>query len=192
MTLHFNLSIILDFLNSNSGAFTVIFTAIVALTTIVYSILTTLLVLETKKVREAQTNPKISITLRRRRFEIILLVRNVGFGPAYEINFEKNPDTDYDFPLADFNSIRSGFKSLAPNQEFGFILDNIDTLNKRRVSLEIKITYLNNLNQKYEEEYKIDFSELTNLNQLLEEPLFIIAENLDDIKKIVEDFAYSK
>jgi len=44
---------LLEFLNQNSGAFAVIFSAMVAFATIVYAILTWKLVSETKKMREA-------------------------------------------------------------------------------------------------------------------------------------------
>jgi len=51
----------LDLLNRNSGAFTVLFSAVVALATVVYAILTWRLVTETKEMREVQTEPKIFV-----------------------------------------------------------------------------------------------------------------------------------
>ena len=55
---------IVQFLNQNSGALTVIFTAVVTISTLVYAVLTAVLVSETKKMREVQTEPKVKITLR--------------------------------------------------------------------------------------------------------------------------------
>ena len=54
----------LEFLNQNAGALTVMFTAVVTLSTVVYAILTAALVKETGRMRQAQTEPKIEITLR--------------------------------------------------------------------------------------------------------------------------------
>ena len=54
---------VLEFLNQNSGAFTVIFSALVAIATIVYAILTGRLVSETRKMRGVQTEPKVSVTI---------------------------------------------------------------------------------------------------------------------------------
>lgn len=52
---------LLNFLNQNSGAFTVLFSFLVTIATLAYTILTWKLVSETKKMREVQTEPKISI-----------------------------------------------------------------------------------------------------------------------------------
>ncbi len=51
------------YLNSNAGALTVIFTAVVTISTVAYAILTRNLVLETKKMREVQTEPRIEISI---------------------------------------------------------------------------------------------------------------------------------
>ena len=86
---------LLDFLNQNSGAITVIFTAVVAIATGVYAILTWRLVSETRKMREAQTEPKVSAIIQPKEEWlnfIDLVVQNVGLGPAYNINFQVNPD----------------------------------------------------------------------------------------------------
>ena len=49
---------VLEFLNENRGAFAVAFSAVVAIATIVYAILTWRLVSETRKMRVAQTEPR--------------------------------------------------------------------------------------------------------------------------------------
>ena len=53
--------LILEFLNQNSGAFSVLFSGLVALATVVYVVLTWKLVSETKKMRKVQTEPKICV-----------------------------------------------------------------------------------------------------------------------------------
>ena len=55
-----NITSLFDYLNQNNGAITVIFTAVVAIATVVYAILTWKLVSETRMMREVQTEPKIS------------------------------------------------------------------------------------------------------------------------------------
>jgi PIN domain nuclease of toxin-antitoxin system len=55
---------VLDFLNKNSGALTVLFTAVVTISTVAYSILTGKLVSETTKMRQVQTEPKIEIMIK--------------------------------------------------------------------------------------------------------------------------------
>jgi hypothetical protein len=51
-----------EFLNKNSGALSVLFSAAVTVATVVYAILTWKLVRETMLLREAQTEPRIEIT----------------------------------------------------------------------------------------------------------------------------------
>ncbi|MDO8721436.1 MAG: hypothetical protein Q7J31_04320, partial [Syntrophales bacterium] len=78
------------YLNSNSGALTVIFTAVVTISTVAYAILTWSLVSETKKMREVQTEPRIEIALKPLDFAINIVrlhVRNIGLGPAKNVRF---------------------------------------------------------------------------------------------------------
>ena len=53
------ITFIVECLNNNSGVLTLIFTAVVALSTVCYVVLTAKLVSETRKIREVQTEPKI-------------------------------------------------------------------------------------------------------------------------------------
>lgn len=81
---------ILDFLNENAGGITVIFTAVVTLSTVAYAILTRVLVSETRKMREVQTEPKIQITIESLEIAIQIIrlnIKNIGLGPAYNLSF---------------------------------------------------------------------------------------------------------
>lgn len=66
-----------EFLNSNSGVLTLIFTAVVALSTIFYAFLTAKLVSESRKIREVQTEPRIHITIESLDFLISLARLNI-------------------------------------------------------------------------------------------------------------------
>lgn len=84
------MSQILKFLNENSGALTVIFTAVVTVATAVYALLTWKLVAETRLMREVQTEPKIEISVGSFDTALHLLrlhVRNIGLGPAFAVRF---------------------------------------------------------------------------------------------------------
>ena len=71
----------LTFLNSNSGAFNVLFSLVVAASTVFYAILTRRLVRETERMRAAQTDPHVSVRLEPSvewiNF-ILLIVENLG------------------------------------------------------------------------------------------------------------------
>lgn len=181
----------LEFLNENSGAFAVAFSAVVAIATIVYAILTWRLVSETRKMREAQTEPKISVTIQPREEWISLIdmvIQNIGLGPAYNIKFEIKPDFEYakgNF-LSELGFIKSGLRYLAPNQKLQFFLTSMieNFEEKTKKPFEIKVTYQNSMGKKYEDAYVIDFSQLIGLRRLRRAPLYDIAK---DIEKIKED-----
>ena len=53
----------LDFLNANSGAINVLFSFIVAFATVIYAVLTIVLVLETRRMRKSQTDPDVVVRI---------------------------------------------------------------------------------------------------------------------------------
>ena len=181
---------LLEFLNQNSGAFAVIFSALVAIATIIYAILTWKLVSQTRKMREAQTEPKISVTIQPREEWINLIdmvIQNIGLGPAYNIKFEVSPDFEYTKGkfLSDLGVIKNGLRYLAPNQKIQFFLTSMieNFEEKTKNHFEVRVTYQNSAGKKYEDVYIIDFSELIGLSQLGEPPLYKIAKNIEEIQR---------
>jgi len=180
----------LDLLNRNSGAFTVLFSAIVALATVVYAILTWRLVTETKEMREVQTEPKIAVIFQPREEWINLIdlvIKNIGLGPAYDIQFEINPNFEYrqgQF-LSKLNFVKNGIKYLAPNQKMQFFLTSLvqDFEKKTKTPFDVKVTYKNKIGESYTETFTIDFSELIGLGQLGEPPLHKIAKNIEKMQR---------
>lgn len=193
---------IIDFLNQNNGAITVIFSTVVAIATVVYAILTWKLVSETRKMREVQTEPKISATIQadeRYINWINLIIQNIGLGPAYNIKFELNPDfvdenipdvenLDEFFKLSEVGFIKNGLPYFAPNQKIQFFLTNIaeDFKKKLETPFEIKIIYENSIHKSYSDLYKIDFSQQRRLNQVGKPPIYEISKNLENIGKTLE------
>ncbi len=181
---------VLEFLNQNSGAFAVIFSAVVAIATVVYAILTWRLTSETRKMREAQTEPRVSATIQPREEWINfidMVIQNIGLGPAYNIKLEANPDFEYakgEF-LSELGFMKNGLRYLAPNQKLQFFLTSMieDFDKKVKTPFTIKVSYKNKFGKKYSEDLVIDFSELIGLGQLGEPPLHKIAKNMEDIEK---------
>jgi len=180
----------LEFLNQNSGAFAVIFSAVVAFATIIYAILTWRLVSETRKMREAQTEPKVSVTIQPREERINLIdmvIQNIGLGPAYNIEFEVSPDFEYAKGrfLSELGFMKNGLIYLAPNQKLQFFLTSMieNFEEKTKKPFEIRVTYKNSVGKKYKDVYMIDFSQLIGLSQLGEPPLYKIAKNIEKIQK---------
>lgn len=181
--------IFLDFLNKNSGAFTILFSFIVASATVVYAILTCKLVTETKKMREVQTEPKFSVIFQPREEWINfidLVIKNIGLGPAYNIKFKINPDFEYrkGHFLSKLNFMK-GIKYLAPNQKMQFFLTSLveNFEDKIKTPFKIKVTYNNKTGKTYTETFTIDFFELVGLGQLGEPPLYKISKNIEKIQQ---------
>ena len=191
-----SLGIILNFLNQNSGAFAVIFAAIVSIATVVYAILTWKLVAETRKMRKAQTDPKISVTIQSREewlSLITMMVKNIGLGPAYNIKFGITPDFEYKKgeKLSELGFMKNGLKYFAPNQSLPFFLTNMAENYEEKIgkTFEIKVTYENSIGNSFVDTYLIDFSYLEGLTQLGEPHLYKIANNIEALKKHFDHFA---
>jgi len=184
-----------DFLKENSGAFTVIFSALIAIATIVYAVLTWRLVSETIKMREAQTEPKVSVTIQPREEYINfidMVIQNIGLGPAYDVKFKVDPDFEYAEGkfLSELGFMKNGLGYLAPNQKLQFFLTSMteNFEEKTKKHFEIRVTYKNSGDKKYEDIYTIDFSQLIGLSQL-KPPLYKIAENIEKIQKDIQNLA---
>jgi hypothetical protein len=189
-----------DFLNQNSGALIVIFTTIVAVSTIVYALLTYVLVNETRKMRHAQTEPRLDIICKPREEWIALIdivIKNIGLGPAYGIKFDiisltkGKITTELIKELKEKKFLSTGLNYLSPGQEISsFFTNTHEKFEEKMVSqILIKVSYKNASGQKYRDRYVIDLSEFKGMQKIGEPPLYKIAKNIEAIKKDIGYFA---
>jgi hypothetical protein len=182
------------FLNSNSGALTVIFTAVVTISTVAYAILTWSLVTETKKMREAQTEPRIEITLKPLDYAINIVrlhVRNIGLGPARNVKFTSKVSSGgkgAEKLLGEFNEtnfMKTGLKYFGPGHEFhsGYTQITEDFDAKIASVLTYDIEYESVTGKKYRDQITIDVAELKGMNQLGKPNLYAIAQSIETIEK---------
>lgn len=188
----------LDFINQNSGVFLVLFSLIVTGATVFYVILTRSLVSETRKMREAQTEPNIFISLKSKEEYIglvDLIIQNIGLGAAYNIKFEIEPDFEYakGRMLSEINLIKNGLHYLAPNQKISFFIASIPEIfmKKKKSFFEIKVKYDNKFGKPYKNTYLIDFSEFFDLRHAGEPSLKKVANNLEKIQKDIHTIMFS-
>lgn len=193
LLVYFVISPNLEFINQNQGALMVIFSAVVAISTIFYVLLTERLVSETKEMREAQTEPRISISIRPRDEWINLIdliIQNIGPGPAYNVKFEIEPDFEYrkNHLLSQTGFIKKGIKYLSPDQKIQTFLTNLvkDYQQKIGNPFNIKVTYENKSSREYKETFPIDFSMFDSLLQVGEPPLFKIAKSVEEINREIK------
>lgn len=189
-----NTSEVLDFLNQNSGALTVLFTAVVTISTVVYSILTGKLVSETTKMRQVQTEPKIEITIKPCDFAINIVrlhIRNIGLGPAINATFNLKVISGAQIAqtlideFAKANFLKIGLKYFGPGQErYSHYTQLTQQYNEKIESiLVIEVSYQSTTGVKYKEQSIIDMSELKGAYQLGTPNLYSMAKSLEKIQK---------
>ncbi|RQM70880.1 hypothetical protein [Aeromonas hydrophila] len=191
---------ILDLLKQNSDALTVIFTAVVTLSTVVYAILTGILVSETRKMREVQTEPKIHITIDSFDFAIHIIrlnIQNIGLGPASELKFEPaviEGGASAENLLGEFtksNFFKTGLRHFGPGHNIysSYTQTTEDFEGKSSSILSFKLSYKSATGKKYTDEIILDMSELKGRYQLGRPNLYEIAKSMEKIQKDIGNIA---
>ncbi|MDE2179943.1 MAG: hypothetical protein KGJ40_03730 [candidate division NC10 bacterium] len=189
----------LDFLNRNSGAFNVIFAMVVAVATVFYAVLTRRLVSETQRMRLAQTEPLVSVRIESSEAWInliILVVENVGPGPAYDVRLFVTPDFEmrHGQHLSDLGLFRHGLRHLAPHQRISLFLTSvsgqIDEIQKAdsRYRFEVRATYRSILGTVHEDLYPIDFLHFVGLITVGTPPLQKMSRDIEKIRESIGRF----
>ena len=193
----------IEFLNNNSGVLMLIFTAMVAISTVVYAFLTWRLVSETRKLREVQTEPKIHITLESLDFAINVVrlnIKNIGLGPASDLQFDPaviSGGESAEKLLQEFTSpnfFKTGLRHFSPGQNIHSrdtqVTDDFE--GKSASTLSFKLRYKSATGKQYNDEIIIDMSEIKGTSQLGKPNLYSIAKSLEkmqvDIGHIVSGF----
>ncbi len=152
------------------------FTGVVAISTGVYVLLTWRLVSETRRLREVQTEPRVSVRLEasqggHRGYELV--IRNEGQGPAKNVRFEFKGDPTYfrktwirrSPPSVDqIPAIKDGLDNLEPGQTFRFFLGTVTKEEFDRAILEpwtFLAVYGNLSGKQKKDTYTLDFSQFT-------------------------------
>lgn len=191
------LKMMFKLLNQNSGALLVVFSLVVTGATVFYVILTRSLVSESRKMREAQTEPNIFVSLHSKEDWvglIDLVIQNIGLGAAYNLKFELKPDFEYSKGqfLSELNFIKNGVNYLAPSQKIKHFLTSLvgkKELEKTKIEFEVK--YENSLGKLSQKNYILDFSEFYGRLRVGEPSLKKIADNLEKIQKDIHTIMYS-
>ena len=185
---------ILEYILQHKEAATLLFTFVVALSTVCYAFLTWSLVSETKKLRETQTEPKIAawVELTKEFTPLAYLrIQNIGLGSAFNIRFQltdeaKNPGGQLlikDFLETSF--LNTGIEYLGPEQELSSraILFRENLEEEIEAVLTVKIKYRSTKNQEYTDTYRLDMAELRSYSNLGEQQLQSIASSLKGIER---------
>ena len=182
---------------------TLIFSAVVALSTVIYAVLTALLVLETRQMRRVQTEPKL-VAFVEPREEFInfahLYIQNIGSGPAFDVSFELSAKPDDEGALLlikDFSESRflaTGVEYPGSSQRiqsrYTAFTDEFDK--KIKAIFTVTIRYKSSTNRKYSNSSIVDMSQFEGAGGLGTPHMYSIAESLkklqDDVNKITSGY----
>ncbi|NLE06129.1 MAG: hypothetical protein GX638_15185 [Crenarchaeota archaeon] len=180
----------------------IIFSGIVALSTVVYAVLTWRLVSETRKTREIQVTPDIHVFFEKSEADVhfvYIVLENFGYGIAYNTTFEIIKDFSvYDFEferLENKGTFINGVKNFYPRQRFRYMFTDLRNKHDEKISenLELKIKYSDINNKKYERKINLSLNELTGIGMVSPPDTFMgrISFELTELKKILKSFIES-
>lgn len=191
---------LLEFLNKNSGALTVLFSAVVTIATAVYAALTWVLVKETRMMREVQTEPKLQVAVTSFDFAIHIVrlhIRNVGLGPALDVTFKPkvlSGGASAEKLLAEFTGVNFfsvGLKHFGPGQERVSAYTQLteDHDGKMASVLALEVTYRSATGKQYSDALVVDMSELKGGYQLGKPHAYAIAQSLEKMQKDIHQLS---
>ena len=186
-----------DWLNTNSGAITGIGALITAIATVVLVCITAFYAWVTRQMRLDAQKPEITVFLRPRELDIgrmVLCVRNIGEGPAKNIQFTCITDTSIDD--ISYPEFIKGIPYLASGQKIEDIIEPITVRDQLIVSVQtpigITVTYKDSMNNKYVRGFSLNsqlYQGVTQIDDLLfdiHNALQSIGESLSSISEQIE------
>lgn len=175
---------LISWVNVNSGFLNLLFSFTVATATVAYVIFTVKLANETRRLRKAQTEPLISVTIEPLEPHINFMelrVQNIGLGPAYNLSFNVTPSVLVGNDLLAKKTPLSGFNYLRPGQIITSFLCRWNELNPKEFT--IKAVYKNTSDESLEETFFINLNQYDALERLGKPPLVDIAEKISKINE---------
>lgn len=178
----------------------VLFTAVVTFSTVVYAFLTARLASETRRMRQAQTDPRIEVIVKPREEWINFLnlyVRNIGMGPAFDLTFEFHADASpegAEMLIQDFTEsafLKNGLRYLGPGQEAESNVSAIHEGFNEKIEAVVRVVvrYRNASGRQIQETFRLDFSEFRGLSRLGKPHLYAMAQSLEKIQKYIGHIA---
>ena len=173
----------------------VVFSGVVAVSTGIYAVLTWRLVSETRAMRKAQTEPRVSVHVDLNEHDghgrMDLVIQNNGQGGAEDIRigFEGDPTYfDDERPIDQLPAIKNGLRYLGPNGSFRILLGWLLGEAFTRAIQEpwtFHLSYKNAIGDTISETFLVDFSQFDGLMLTAGNSLGKIEKHLDSLQKDV-------
>lgn len=158
---------------------TLVFSGIVAISTIVYAILTSNLVKETKATRLLQITPDVQIYLEKAETDahlVYFIIENFGFGIAYDVRFTFIKDFEFYesdiLKVSNMGSVKHGLSSFYPKQRYKYFFTNLltDFENKINDKIEIQVSFKDIFNSEYKRNFVLRLSEILGTGMMMSPP----------------------
>lgn len=170
-----------------------VFSGLVAMSTVVYALLTWKLVNETRKIREFQITPDINVY-----FEIsetnasffYIVIENMGLGVALNVNFNIKKDfQNYDdefYKLSSKGIITKGLKNFYPKQRFRYFFTDLSHNHEKKLtdSINLQVSYEDILKGKYTKQFELILDEISGSSKFNPPDTYVgrIAHELHEIR----------
>ena len=171
---------------------TLAFTSMVALSTVVYALLTWKLVAETRLLREAQTQPHIGVYLRPSDAWLNffdLVIENHGHGAAYDIRWDAGPDLNAMAEKGvhlDYLKSLDGLTYMAPGQRIqSFFGSAVDLLkHDPPPCVTVSVQYADAQQAKHKSSYVLDPARFKGQSRVGGNPEHEMAKALTELSKL--------
>lgn len=178
----------------------IIFSAVVTLSTVIYSVLTWKLVSETRKIRKFQITPDVNIYFERSEADasfVHIVFKNSGLGHAKNVKFRIIQDFKfYDFShlaLDQKGIIKNGIDNFYSNQCHRFYFTDLSKnhAEKQVSNLTIEVSYYSIDNAKTIKEFNLSLSDLQGTSVFTPPDNYIgrIAYELKEIKNLLKQYS---
>jgi hypothetical protein len=149
------------FLVDYSGASTAFATILLVFVTGIY-------VYFTRRLVSEQTRVRVALSLQREigsggHLYVSIVIKNVGFGSAYDISFDIDP-ADFEYlpnrQISDYQPLRRGIRFLSQGQKLKFQLQEESTIRQRTQALSIKAKYKDSSGKLFEDKSIISYDSI--------------------------------
>ena len=179
-------------INSNQAIFSLIFSGMVAFSTIFYALLTKELVSETIKMRKIQSNPKVVIDIFQNERYISLLdleVKNIGKDVAYDIKIVPQEGNHFaSEKVKSFEMSKKNIGHLSPGRYIKTFFLTLDNCQDKDKDFSINIFYKDKSGKIFSENFTFNLSIFMGTRGITP-PIFEIEDHLKSISSDIKSFS---
>ena len=177
---------------------TLLFSGIVAISTVVYAILTSKLVKETRATRLMQITPDVQLYFEKAETEthfVYLIIENFGLGIASDVKFTIRKDFNkYDIEklrLSNMGSFKHGIRNFYSKQRYKYFFTNLleDYEDKINDQLEIEVSFRDIFDKEYNRTFILRIDEILGTGKMQNPPDSYIGKiwfELSEINKVLK------